>query len=160
MAKLCPGELMWTERTTRTHIPARKRESRCEMPWFAIPYHLSFFFFLKKERYVERLETALHRHPFWLGNMYVLLNTSLPPVVDGLWRQTIEQLWPVSSACVSITLAARKKKESLQCPARWWCKQSNCMLLLCITCSGQFVDNIRAVCMHVCACALGGELVV
>lgn len=34
----------------------------------------------------------------------------------GSQLQGARQLWPVSSACVSITFAGRKKKESLQCP--------------------------------------------
>lgn len=38
----------------------------------------------------------------------------VPPEV--VWGRLVQQLWPVSSACVSITFAGRKKKESLQCP--------------------------------------------
>lgn len=34
----------------------------------------------------------------------------------GSLRQAAQRLWPVSSACVSITFAGRKKKESLRCP--------------------------------------------
>ena len=76
MARLCPGELMLIECTTRTHIPAskkerethreresergREREGERDSPFHIIFLSfLSFFLLLRAGK-----ETALQRHPF------------------------------------------------------------------------------------------------
>lgn len=77
MAKLCPGELMLIECTTRTHIPARKGEGRAGAKCHDSPFHILFLLGCAASRNSTAQASIL------IVNMYVLLNETLP-VVGGL----------------------------------------------------------------------------
>ena len=87
MARLCPGELTLIECTTRTHIPASKKErerdtekERGRERAREIRHSISsfffffFFFFFKVWKRNSPAEASI-----LIVNMYVLPNTTLPP---------------------------------------------------------------------------------
>lgn len=133
--------------TTRTHIPARKGGgSRCDVQPFAIPYHISF-----------KMCCAPHGRPFWLWTCVIRRKRVLPTssrrgsfLSPGECEEGCVAGLPPPPLCVCINNISREEERVVAVPDGWWCQHSNCMLLLlCITCTGQLVDNARvSVCVR------------